>query len=449
MNKNYDVIIVGAGYAGLTAARELIKAGKSIKVLEARDRVGGRVYTQQFEGYYLDMGGTWVGPSQDRIYNLLKELNLETFKTYDTGKSTLLFNSKLKHFKGIIPPLPIIALLSLNAAIKKINKLSKNIDLSAPWLSNVAQKWDAQTLATWMESQMGSKIARNFFKIAVEAIWAADPSEISMLHALFYTKSGRDFDTLINVKNGAQEERILGGAQKGALEMAKLFPEKTISLNSPVIQITQNENDVFVKTKTEIFIAKKVIVAIPPTLCNKISFEPQLSANRNQLTQRMPMGTVWKCYAVYEKPFWRENGLNGLATSDTGFIRVTFDNSPKDGGKGILMGFVLANKAKEFSTLNQQERREAVLLQFTNFFGEKANSPEFYIDKSYAEEEYSGGCYAGFMPTGVWTSLGESLKNPCGNIHWAGTETSEIWNGYIDGAVRSGERVAKEILEII
>ncbi len=449
MKNYYDVIIVGAGYAGLSAARDLLKAGKTIKILEARDRVGGRVFTQQFEGYYLDMGGTWVGPSQDRIYNLLKELNIETFKTYDFGKSTLLFNGRLKNYKGIIPPLPIAALLSLNSAIKKINKLSKNIDLLAPWLSTEAQKWDAQTISTWMDSQINSKVAKGFFKIAVEAIWAADPAEISMLHALFYTKSGRDFDTLINVKNGAQEERILGGAQKAALEMAKSFPQKTISLNSPVIQITQGDNEVIVKTKAELFIAKKVIVAIPPTLCNKINFEPKLSANRNQLTQRMPMGSVWKCYAVYDKPFWRENELNGLATSDTGFVSVTFDNSPKDASKGILMGFVLANKARKFSTLNEKERKKAVLLQFTNFFGIKASNPEFYIDKSWAEEEYSGGCYAGYMPTGVWTSLGENLRIPCGHIHWAGTETSDIWNGYIDGAVRSGERVAKEIIGII
>jgi monoamine oxidase len=446
MEKAFDVIIVGAGYAGLTAARNLLKAGKSVKILEARDRVGGRVYTQQFGDYYLDMGGTWVGPSQDRIYNLLHELNISTFKTYDIGKSTILMDGSLKNYKGIIPPLPIPALLSLDKAIKKINKLSKSVELNAPWQTIDAKKWDAQTLASWMDKQMKSKTAQKLFKIVSEAIWAADPAEISMLHALFYTKSGRDLDTLMNVKDGAQEERILGGAQKAALEIEASLPSGTISLNSPVIRITQNDHEVIVKTKEELFHSKKVIVAIPPTLCNKIDFQPALPANRIQLIQRMPMGTVYKCYAVYDKPFWRENNLNGLASSDEGYVSVTFDNSPKDGSKGIMMGFVLANKAKLFSNLKENERKREVISQFTKFFGEKAATPEFYIDKCWADEEYSSGCYAGFMPTGVWTSLGEHLRKPCGNIHWAGTETSEIWNGYIDGAVRSGERVATEII---
>ena len=159
------------------------------------------------------------------------------------------------------------------------------------------------------------------------------------------------------------------------------------------------------------------------------------------------MGSVWKCYAVYEKPFWREKELNGLAASDEGYVSVTFDNSPKDGSKGIMMGFVLANQAKAFSLLSEQQRREVVLKQFAQFFGEEAQTPLFYVDKSWAEEEFSGGCYAGLMPTGAWTSLGKHLREPVGDIHWAGTETAEIWNGYIDGAIRSGERVVSEILE--
>jgi monoamine oxidase len=196
-----------------------------------------------------------------------------------------------------------------------------------------------------------------------------------MLHALFYTKSGRDFDTLMNVKNGAQEERILGGAQTLALKIADDLPENTILLNHRVDAIVQDEHGVEVTGKDFHHHASKIIVAIPPTLTHKIRFSPALPANRQQLVQRMPMGSVWKCYAVYEKPFWREKGLNGLAASDEGYVSVTFDNSPKDGSKGIMMGFVLANQAKAFSLLSEQQRREVVLKQFTQFFGDEAQTP--------------------------------------------------------------------------
>ena len=444
--KIYDAIVIGAGYAGLTSTRELLKAEKDVLLLEARDRVGGRVYTKYYDdGSYLDLGAAWVGPTQDKIYALAKEFGVQTFPTYDEGKSTLLFNGKVKRYKGLIPPLPIGSLLSLDFAIKQMNKLSKTIDLEKPWESPNAEYYDSMTLATWMDKQMSFKTAKIMFKLAAEAIWAADPNEVSMLHALFYTKSGRDLDTLMNVKNGAQEERILGGASQPAMLLAETFKDK-IRLNSVVRSISQENDIVTVKGDGFEFLAKKVVVALPPTLAGRINYFPLMPANREQLTQRMPMGTVWKTYAIYDKPFWREAGLNGLSATNEGCTTVTFDNSPKDGSKGIMMGFVLGNQAKAFSNLSEEERKTSILDSFAKFYGEKARNPIAYIDHSWAAEAFTRGCYAGLMPTGAWTSLGKALREPVGNIHWAGTETSDVWNGYIDGAIRSGERVVREIL---
>lgn len=443
---SYDVLVIGAGYAGLTATYELRKAGKNVLLLEARDRVGGRVWTQRFEdGSYVDLGGAWVGPTQDRLYGLAREFGVETFKTYDEGKSTQFFRGKVKRYKGLIPPLPLGALLSLDAAIKKMNKLAGTVNLAEPWKTPNARQLDSMTLASWMNNQMSFDVAKQFFKIAAEAIWAADPAEISLLHALFYTKSCRDLDTLMNVKNGAQEERFVGGAQTIADRMAATFSDRLV-LNAPVKAIIQDGEQSKVLTERATYITKRVVVTIPPTLQNRIDFQPLLPAQRAQLIQRMPMGAVWKCYAIYEKPFWREQGLNGLAATPDGHVTVTFDNSPRDGSQGVMMGFVLGNQAKEFSTMADEDRKLSALHSFATFFGPEALKPVRYLDHSFLNEEWSRGCYAGVMGPGVWTTLGTALRNPVGRIHWAGTETSDIWNGYIEGAIRSGERVAKEVM---
>lgn len=442
----YDVIVVGAGYSGLSAARLLKSSGKKVLVLEARDRVGGRVHTRHLEdGQYIDLGAQWIGPTQSRMYDLLREFNIPAFKTHDEGRTVFHWEGKIKTYKGLIPPLPVPALLSLNNAIKKMNRLSRSIDPSCPWAAKQASYWDSITLQGWMDRQMMSSKAKQLFSLASQAIFAAHPAEVSMLFALFYTRSGRDFETLMNIRHGAQDERILGGADLPARKIAELLAEE-IRLSMPVRSIEQSSDGVTVRCSDSVFRASKVILAIPPPMLSRIDFITPVSAARKQLWQRMPMGAVWKCYAIYPEPFWRKKGLNGIVASDNGYTRVVFDNSPYDGGRGILMGFVLADEARALSKLNEKERREAILGSFVKYYGKEAADPLLYTDQTWVEEEWSHGCYTAFMGPHTMTSLGSILRAPEGHLHFAGTETAEEWNGYMEGAVRAGEREARCII---
>ena len=444
-SSGYDAIVVGGGYAGLTATRMLDRYGYRVLLLEARDRVGGRVHSLHPEnGVCLDLGAQWAGPTQDRIHALAAETGVALYPTYDTGVSTLHMSGRLRRYKGLIPPLPLPSLISLELAIRRMDRLSRGIDPAAPWSHPDAQRRDRQTLEGWMHAQMRDRRARDLFRIAAEAIFAAHPSEISMLFAMFYVRSGRDFGTLMNIRDGAQQERFQGGADLPALRLEEMLEGRVIK-GLAVRRVAQTDEGVEVSGHGFSFKAGKLVMAIPPVLMNAIEWEPSLPAERIQLHQRIPMGCVWKCYAVYPDPFWRARGWNGIAVSDEGHASLVFDNSPADGSRGILMAFVLADKARGFSQLDEGERKASILRSLKVLFGSEAGSPQLYIDKGWAGEEWSRGCYAGIMGPHTLSRMGHLLRKPCGHIHWAGTETSDIWNGYMEGAIRSGERVAEEL----
>jgi monoamine oxidase len=439
-----DVAVVGAGLAGLAAARELVRLGREPAVLEARDRVGGRTLNEPIgEGKIVEIGGQWVGPTQTRVVELISELGLETFPTYGGGRNLFERKGRLRRYRGTIPKLSPLALAETGAVMARINRMARRLDPERPWEADGAPGWDSQTFATWMRRHVRTPGARDLIRLAIWAVWAAEPEDLSVLHVLFYIRSAGSFEALVDTEGGAQDSRVVGGTQLISIRMADELGDR-VRLSAPARRIEHGPGGVTIQADGVTVRARRAIVAIPPTLTGRIAYDPPMPSIRDGLTQRMAQGSVVKCMAIYPEPFWRADGLSGQTTSADGPVSVTYDNSPPDGSPGILLAFLEGRAARAAAGMPEAERRGAVIACLRRFFGERAATPERYVDRAWANEEFSRGCYGGFMPPGAWTENGAALRAPIGPIHWAGAETATVWNGYMDGAIRSGEQAARE-----
>ncbi len=451
LDRTVDVAVVGAGLAGLTAARELTRRGTSVVVLEARDRVGGRVLNHDLgNGAVTEVGGQYIGPTQDRIAALARDVGVDTFPTYNEGQNVLLLEGKRTTYPATGIPTDPSIYASLLKTLSAIDAMAKTVPVDKPWTAPRAAEWDAQTLQTFLLSSDPNVGARAITNAAIKSIWGAEAGDLSLLYALFYTAAAGNETTpgsflrLVTTAGGAQERRFVGGSQRVPLEMARELGDKVV-LNAPVRRIEQSDRGVTVITDSGRVSAGRVVVAVPPALTASIVWSPALPPKRAQLLQRAPQGSLVKAEAIYDRPFWRDAKLSGQAVADRGLARSTFDNSPPSGTPGVLFGFVGGTEARAWGDMAPAARRDQVLGEFATYFGPDATRPTDFVEKDWSTEEWTRGCPVAYLPPGVLLEYGAALREPFARVHWAGTETSTYWFGYMDGAVRSGERVADEV----
>ncbi len=443
--QSVDVVVIGAGVAGLTTARALTQAGASVVVLEARERVGGRTLTRSLGGDVVDLGGQWVGPHQRHILRLADSLGLKRFPQFHHGTKLLDVRGERRTYRGKVPALPLLGLLDLQRNVWRLDRLARSVPLERPDLASRAAEWDGMTLEDWKQRHVPTWGARAALDIASRAIFAAEPSELSFLHFLFYVHSNNGLMPLTEIEGGAQAERFRTGAQSVSLKLAEALPSGRIVLSTPVRAVLQDAHGVTVHAEGRTWRARHAVVATPPALAGKLDFGTELPAARRRAHADIPMGSVIKVVATYSKPFWREAGFSGEAVSDVGPLRLCFDDSGPDGHHPALVGFFLGDSARAWTGRPAEERQRVALEGFARFFGPAALKPTAIADLDWVAEPFSAGCYVGLPRPGVLSSIGDALRQPFGRVHWAGTETATEGCGYLDGAVQSGERAATEL----
>ena len=435
-----DVLVVGAGLAGLSAADALARAGYDVGVWEARDRVGGRTLTRTVGAAAIDLGAQWLGPTQHRMHDLVTRFGLETFPTHNDGAAVLVDGDSRRTYRGTVPLLGPLQLARMARGLRTFRRMAA----AAGPVAGPMDPGDDVTLAAALDGPLGHAAARRVVDAAIRVIFGAEPTELSAQWVSAYAAAaGGDLLDLAAIEGGAQQTRLVGGTQAIAVALAA---DLDVALSRPVERIARDPHGVTVTARDgETCRAGHVVVAVPAPLAERIDFEPRLPATRSGLHQRMPMGATTKVFAFYDRPFWREEGLKGEAVLTDGPVQVVFDNTSRDGSLPCLLAFVTGAPAHALADGPQTELEVEVRRALGRAFGPAAADPEQMVVQQWSLERWTGGCpVANLVPGGMGWS--RALTTPVGRVHWAGTETANDWTGYMEGAVASGRRAAQAIM---
>lgn len=440
-----DVVIIGAGASGLSAAHALTKAGLTVAVLEARDRVGGRLWTDVVDGAMLELGGQWVSPDQDALIGMLAELGLETYARYREGDSIHLdAEGNRDTFTGDVFPGTEQTTREVERLTILLDKLVAEVGIDAPWDHPRAAEFDAITWQQWLIEQTDDQTTRDTISLYIaEAMLTKPAHSFSLLQALMMAASAGSFSNLVDA-DFILDKRVVGGLQGVPLLLAERLGDD-VFLGQPVRTVEWAEDSVRVSSAELTVNARRVIVAVPPNLYTRISFEPALPARQQQLQQHLSLGLVIKLHAVYETPFWRAAGLSGTAFGPNHLVHEAYDNTNLGDSTGTLVGFVSGESADNLLALPAGERRRQVLEALAAYYGPEALEPTVYFESDWASEEWTRGAYAASFDMGGLSRYGRDMSTPVGPIFWSTSDLATRGFQHVDGAIRIGLDTAKTI----
>jgi putrescine oxidase len=448
----YDVVVVGAGVTGLLTAVRLHQAGRRVLVLEARDRVGGRLWTAELEGHRLELGGQWISPDQTALIALVQELGLETFARHREGDGVYLGADGVRLTYTDELPLPAASAAEFDRLAAVLQELSLAMDPDRPWELDSAAELDRIGFADWLATLSDDAEARDNIALCIGPAMLTKPSyAFSALQAIHFGASAGGFLHLTD-PDFILDQRVTTGFQSIPLTLAGLLPEGAVQLGEPATAVAWGGADVdagvTVSTGRASYTAARVVLAVPPTLVDRISFSPPLPALQLQLRQHQSFGLVIKLHITYDRPFWREKGLSGTAFSPYRLVHEAYDNTNHDaeGREGTLVGFVSDVHADRLLALSAEEREAQVLAVLAEYYGEEALAPVHYYESPWVHEEWTAGAYGSSFDLGGTVRYGAALREPVGPITVISSDVAGLGFQHVDGGVRVAEETAARLL---